>query len=58
MVGMDDAEPRKLVDIMGKLPKGVIITVMVEARIPESKDSGSVKYQKMSRCINTILCVR
>ena len=44
MVGMDDAEPRKLVDIMGKLPKGVIITVMVEARIPESKDSGSVKF--------------
>ena len=43
MVGMDDAEPKKLVDIMEKLPKGVIITVMVEARIPESLDSGSVK---------------
>ena len=43
MVGMDDAEPKKLVDIMEKLPKGVIITVMVEARIHESLDSGNVK---------------
>lgn len=31
---MDDAKPKKPVDIVGKLPKGVIITVMEEAGIP------------------------
>ena len=56
MVGMDDAEPRKLVDIMGKLPKGVIITVMVEARIPESKDSGSVKFDYGNILPNGTIC--
>lgn len=42
MVGMDDAEPKKLVDIVGKLPKGVTITVMGEARIPRALALGSV----------------
>jgi hypothetical protein len=40
---MDDTEPKKFVDIMGKLPKGMIITVMEEAGIPKAKALGSVK---------------
>lgn len=41
---------------MGKLPKGVIITVMVEARIPESKDSGSVKFDYGNVLSNGTIC--
>lgn len=40
---MDDTEPKKLVDIVGKLPKGVIITVMEEARILRALAQRSVK---------------
>lgn len=43
MVGMDDTEPISLWTLMGKLPKGVIITVVGEARIPWALALGSVK---------------
>lgn len=46
MVGIDDTEPKKPVDIMEKLPKGVTIIVMKEAGIPRAKAQGSVNEQK------------
>ena len=51
MVGMDDTEPKKPADIMGKLSKGVIITVMKEAGIPWALALGNVKGRE---CTGTV----